>query len=98
MNEHQGIHKSGQPAGKNKHKDGGKNGELEVAAFQAVQLLAINGGHRGTCKQRTTYPQRGPPQIAGILVGSVVGGGGAIGAGYCVMKETGGSGRRKKRL
>jgi hypothetical protein len=32
----------------------------------------------------------GPPETAGIQVGSVLGMDGAIGAGYCVMKETGG--------
>ena len=89
MDEHQGIHEHGQPAGEDKHKDGGKNGELKIAPFQTVQLLAINRGHRGTCI-RATYPPGGLPEIAGILIGSVLGRRGAIGAGYCVMKETGG--------
>jgi hypothetical protein len=97
MDEDQGIHEHGQPAGEDKHKDGGKNSELEIAPFKAVELLAINRGHRGTCI-RATYPQGGLPETAGIQVDSVLGRGGAIGAGYCVMKETGGSEWRKRRL
>jgi hypothetical protein len=47
-------------------------------------------GIRAPVNKGAAYPLRGLPEIAGIPIGSVLGGCGAIGEGYCVMKETGG--------
>lgn len=86
MNENERIHKAGQPACKDENKDGGEDGELEIAAFQTVQLLAVDRGHGVTCKGQLAR-EAGSLELPGIHTGSVLGRASAIDMGYRVMKE-----------
>src|SRR5215472_1895600 len=62
MDEHQGVHERGQPARQDQHEHRGKNGQLQVAAFQAVQFFTVKCGHG-----HSTYHWQPTPHVRGSL-------------------------------